>query len=154
MKTEKLNAGDICTRVVVVAERGTTVLEAAQRMREQHVGCLVVVDPKEARRVVVGLLTDRDIVTGVVAKGLDPQMLRAEDVMTEQPTTVRTSASFAEVLAAMQRKGVRRVPVVEADGSLVGLVTLDDLLEVFAEQMHGVAQVIEAGQRHERLVRR
>lgn len=154
MKVEKLNAGDICTRVVVVAERSTTVLEAAQRMREQHVGCLVVVEPRVDRRVVVGLLTDRDIVTGVVAKGLDPQMLRAEDVMTGEPTTVRTSTSFAEVLAAMQHKGVRRVPVVEADGSLVGLVTLDDLVEVFAEQMHGIAQVIEAGQRHERLVRR
>jgi CBS domain-containing protein len=154
MKVEKLNAGDICTRVVVVAERSTTMLEAAQRMREQHVGCLIVVEPRESRRVVVGLLTDRDIVTGVVAKGLDPQRLRAEDVMTGEPTTVRAAASFAEVLSAMQRKGVRRLPVVEADGSLIGLVTLDDMLEVLAEQMHGVAQVIEAGQRHERLVRR
>jgi CBS domain-containing protein len=157
MKAEKLNAGDICTRVVVVAERSTTVLEAAQRMREQHVGCLVVVEPRPGEgvaRAVVGVVTDRDIVTGVVAKGLDPQILCVEDVMSGEVVTARSADSFAQLLAAMQRKGVRRLPVTDGEGSLVGLVTLDDLVEILAEQMHGVAQAIEAGQRHERLVRR
>jgi CBS domain-containing protein len=154
MVGDKLNAGDICNRIVVVAEPKTSLLEAAARMREQHVGCLVVVETRGARRAVAGVLTDRDIVTAVGAKGLDPKSLRVEDVIAGEVVTVRESESFADLLATMQRKGLRRLPVTSSDGTLVGLVTLDDVLNIVAEQMRTVVQVIEAGQRHERIQRR
>ena len=154
MMAETLNAGEICNRIVVVAERAMTVVAAAQRMREQHVGCLVVVDETASGRVVIGMLTDRDIVTGVIAKAVDPAQLRVEDVMTTHVVTVQESTAFAELLAAMRRKGLRRLPVTEAKGALVGLVTLDDLLEIMAEQMRAVVQAIQSEQRRERNVRR
>ncbi len=152
--TETLNAGEICTRIVVVGERETPLPAAARRMRELHVGCLVVVDETGGGRRVAGMLTDRDIVTSVMAKGVDPSTLRVEDVMSTEVVTARESDAFAELLATMRRKGLRRLPVVDAQGVLVGLVTLDDLLEVLAEQLRMVVQAIESEQRRERHARR
>ncbi len=149
-----LNAGEICSRIVVVAERASPLAAAARRMREQHVGCLLVVDVTDAGRVVVGMLTDRDIVTAVVAEELDARTLRVEDVMTADVVTAQETSSFADLLATMRRKGLRRLPVVDARGLLVGVVTLDDLLEVVAGQMRTIVQAIESGQRREREVRR
>jgi CBS domain-containing protein len=151
---EILNAGEICNRIVVVAERDTPLLEAAKRMREQHVGCLVVVDETGAGRLVVGMLTDRDIVTAVIARAVEPDVLRVEDMMTTDVVTVAESTPFAELLATMRRKGLRRLPVTDAKGGLVGLVTLDDLLEIVAEQMRTLVQAIETEQRRERNTRR
>jgi CBS domain-containing protein len=147
---EVLNAGEICNRVVVVAERDTPVLTAAQRMRDQHVGCLVVVDETGAGRLVVGMLTDRDIVTGIIAKAVDPATLRVEDVMSTDVVMARESDAFAELLATMRRKGLRRLPVADDRGVLLGLVTLDDLLEILAEHMRTVVLAIESEQRRER----
>jgi CBS domain-containing protein len=154
MMSETLNAGEICNRIVVVAERDTPLLAAAQRMREQHVGCLVVVDETGSGRLVVGMLTDRDIVTGVIAKAVDPAKLRVEDVMATDVVTAKESDAFAELLATMRRKGLRRLPVTDAKDALVGLVTLDDLLAVLAEQMRSVVQAIDSEQWRKRKVRR
>lgn len=150
---EALNAGEICSRIVVVGERDTPLTAAALRMREHHVGCLVVVDQSDSGRRVVGMLTDRDIVTSVVAKAVDPSTLRVEDVMSTGVVTARESDTMAELLATMRRGGLRRLPVVDARGVLVGLVTLDDLLAILAEQMRTVASAIESGQRRERNAR-
>lgn len=150
---ETLNAGEICNRIVVVAERETGLFAAAERMREQHVGSLVVVDKTGAGRLVVGMLTDRDIVTGVIAKEVDPAVLRVEDVMSTDVVTVTESTPFAELLSTMRRHGLRRLPVVDEHQVLVGLLTLDDVLEVMAEQMHTLVQAIESEQRRERRVR-
>lgn len=151
---ETLNAGEICSRIVVVAERDTPLPAAARRMREQHVGCLVVVDETGSGRRVVGMLTDRDIVTAVMAQALDPSALRVEDVMSADVVTAREADAFAELLAMMRRKGVRRLPVIDPQGVLVGLVTLDDLLEILAEQLRVVVQAIASEQRRERDARR
>ena len=148
------DAGEICSRIVVVVERRTPLLDAARRMREEHVGCLVVVDASACGRKVAGMLTDRDIVTAVVARGVPPEMLRVEDVMTAEVVTVTTSTPFAELLATMRRRGLRRLPVVDAQGALQGLVTLDDVLEVLAEHMRTLAQAIDVQQQRERKTRR
>lgn len=148
------NAGEICNRIVVVAERRTPLVDAARRMREEHVGCLVVVDATTAGRKVAGVLTDRDIVTAVVARSVAPDMLRVEDVMTADVVAVSTATPFAELLATMRRRGLRRLPVVDDQGALQGLVTLDDVLEVLAEHMRSLAQAIDVEQQRERKTRR
>lgn len=150
---ETMNAADICNRIVVIAERGMAITEAAQLMRDRHVGCLVVVDETGAGRIVVGILTDRDIVTAVVAKGLDPARLVVEDVMTTNLVTALESDSIKDLLSAMRRKGLRRLPVITPQGILIGLVTLDDLLASMAEQLRDMAAIIEAEYLHERQVR-
>lgn len=151
--SETLSAGDLCTRIVTIAGRDMPVLQAAQLMREHHVGCLVVVDETGAGRLVVGLLTDRDIVTRVVAEEFEPARLRVEDVMTRDVVTAAEADSVLDLLSKMRRKGLRRLPVTTADGALVGLITLDDLLQVTAEQLQAMALSIEAGQQRERRVR-
>lgn len=151
--SEKLNAGDVCNRIVTIADRKMNLVEAAQLMRDHHVGCLVVADTAGAGNLVVGILTDRDIVTAVVAKELDPRKLLVEDVMSTETVTVLEHDSIVDLLATMRRKGLRRIPVTSTQGVLVGLVTLDDLLELMAEQMHTIVQVIETEQLRERKIR-
>jgi CBS domain-containing protein len=137
----KMTAGDICTRNVVVAFRSGVLDEAARTMRSRHVGCLVVVDETPEGRVVVGLLTDRDIVTAVVARDVQATSLRVGDVMTQDVVTVREDDSLHDVLATMQRRRVRRVPVTGAQQKLVGIVAADDLLHLLAEQLQALARV-------------
>lgn len=151
--SEKLNAGDICNRIVTVAERGMTLVQAAQLMRDHHVGCLVVVDESGAGRLVVGMLTDRDIVTAVIAQEVDPNTLRVEDVMTADVVTALEGDSVMDLLGLMRRKGLRRIPVTTPERALQGLVTLDDLLEIFAEQLRALVLAIEAEQLRERKAR-
>lgn len=150
---EKLNAGEICNRIVTVATRKMTVVQAAQRMREQHVGCLVVVDEAGAGRIVVGILTDRDIVTSVVAKAVDANRLTVEDVMTAEVVMALEQDSLADLLAMMRRKGIRRIPVATPEGVLRGLVTMDDVLEILAGQLRTVVLAIESEQMRERRLR-
>lgn len=146
---EPLTAGDLCTRSVVIAARTMDVAEAARLMREKHVGCLVIVDEMAIGRVPVGMLTDRDIVTEIVAKGVDPRSVRVEDVMSAEPAVVDASETVLDVLAGMRRKGVRRLPVVDAHGVLQGILALDDVLEAVAEQLGAFVQVMQSGRAHE-----
>lgn len=152
--TETLNAGEVCSRIVTIAERGMAVDEAARLMREHHVGCLIVVDETPQGRMPVGILTDRDIVTSIVAKDVDTTFLCLEDVMVRDLVTARESDSLMDLLGLMRRKGVRRLPVLGAKGELVGLVTLDDVLDVLAQQFSALAAAIESEQRRERELRR
>jgi len=151
--TKRLNAGDVCTRDVSYAYKSMSVNEAARMMREQHVGSLVVVDETDQGQVVVGMLTDRDIVTSIVAKDVDPRIVRVEDAMSRDLVSVREEDPILDVLSVMRRKGVRRVPVVDGNGALVGLVALDDMLGLVAEELRMVVQAIESGRKREPLAR-
>lgn len=146
-------AGDLCTRDVATAMRSTALNEAARQLRERHVGCLVVVDETADGRVVVGMLTDRDIVTAVVAREVSPLMLRVADVMSEDVTTVSETASLHDALALMRHRRVRRLPVVEAGGMLVGLLSTDDLTHMLAGELQSLAEVLRGQRQLEQMVR-
>lgn len=146
-------AGDVCSRTVTIAEPTLSVIDAARLMREHHVGCLVVVRDAPSGRVPVGMLTDRDIVTAIVAQQVDVRTLRVEDVMSSQLVCSRENDSILDVLGLMRRKGVRRVPVTGPRGELVGLVALDDLLEIVAEQMQAIVGAVSREQSRERAQR-
>lgn len=141
--------GEICSRDVVLARRDTSVREAARLMREYHVGALVVVDETGEGRRPVGVLTDRDIVVGIVAKGLDADGLRVDEVMAPQVITAGERTGVAETMELMRAKGVRRVPVVDNRGMLVGIVTADDLIDLLAEEMSTIARMIVREQHRE-----
>jgi len=151
---ERLTTGEVCTRSVTVAFKNTPVDGAARLMRENHVGCLVVVDEVEGKRIVVGLLTDRDIVTGVVAPGLDAGTLHVEDVMTTDLVTAREEDSLIDLMRTMRRKGVRRIPVVAGQGELVGVVTLDDVLDILSQELGLLVAAINTEGQRERQMRR
>jgi CBS domain-containing protein len=145
-----LTAGEICTRTVVHTDRGMLVDEAARLMRTHHVGSLVVTEERSPReRIVVGMVTDRDITTAVVALERDPRAYRVGDTMSPDVVTVREQDALLDVLAVMRRKKVRRVPVTGPRGELAGLVALDDVLAVVAEQLQALAAAVGAAQGHE-----
>jgi CBS domain-containing protein len=145
-----LTAGEICTRNVVCSDRGMMVDDAARLMRTHHTGTLVVVEERSPReRIVVGMVTDRDIATRVVALDRDVHAFRVSDIMTPDVVTVREQDSLLDVLAVLRGKRVRRVPVTGARGELVGIVAIDDVLSAVAEQMQALAGAVGAAQRHE-----
>jgi CBS domain-containing protein len=148
-----MKVGELCNRDVVVVTAETPLAQAARLMREQHVGSLVVVAEWLGERLPVGILTDRDIVVAVVAKGLDPRTLDVSDVASTGLLVVRESDSFEEALRVMREQGVRRIPVVTHIGALAGILTLDDVLAFAAADLHGLARAVDAGRRRETRVR-
>ncbi len=151
---ERLTTGEICTRSVTIAFRKTPVDGAARLMRENHVGCLVVVDEVGGKRIVVGLLTDRDIVTAVVANDLMPSALRVEEVMTTDLVTAREDDSLIDVMRTMRHKGVRRIPVIGPQDELIGVVALDDVLDILTQELGLLVGAIEREGERERTMRR
>lgn len=149
-----MDAGELCNREVVFAHRDTPLAEAAALMREHHVGSLVVVIDSLVQRLPVGIITDRDIVVAVVAKALDPRTLTAGEVMSSDLITVREQDSVTDVLRLMREKGVRRVPVVSRSGGLVGIITVDDVLELVTEEMDSFVHVLRSERVRESRLRR
>lgn len=150
------NIGELCRRDPVTVREYDDLTAAAQLMREKHVGYLVVVrpDPADGASIPVGVLTDRDVVVGVVAKQVDPRSLRVGDLMSRQPVVADESRSIDFALGEMRRIGVRRLPVVGRGGQLIGVLSLDDVLEVLSAQMAAVSGSIHNEQRLENALRR
>jgi CBS domain-containing protein len=150
-----MSIGEICTRVTVVTTRETTVAEAARLMRQHHVGSLVVVDQVNGgKRVPVGIVTDRDAVVEVMATGLDPNAITVGDIMGQELVTARESEGVLETMQIMRYKGVRRLPIVGRAGELIGIVSIDDLLEVLAEEFSELAKVVARERARESATRR
>lgn len=145
--------GEICRRQVVVARGGETVQEAARLMRRHHVGSIVVVDERDGVRVPVGIITDRDIVVGVVAKEVEPGAVTLAEVVARNLATLPESAGVAEAVELMRSRGVRRLPVVGRDGALLGIVTVDDLVDLLAEELGGLARLVSREQARETALR-
>lgn len=146
---------DFCSRTVAVIEPGASLREAALLMRDAHVGALVVTERKVGVTRPVGMITDRDIVVAVVAvPGARPEGIRVGDVMAAQPLVARDDQGLAETVKAMGEGGVRRLPVVSADGALFGIVTLDDVLRVLAGELGALAVALGRGREREAGARR
>ncbi len=145
-----MNVGNICNRRVVTASPLLDVQAAAELMREEHIGFLVVV-PEQPRgpQPPLGVITDRDIVVAVVAKRADPASLKVGDVMTLQPVVVGESDAIDRALQTMRRSGVRRLPVVNAHGEVVGVLSLDDLLEFVAGEIDNLSAAVRNGRQIE-----
>ena len=141
--------GEICTREVIVCSRSTSIQESAQLMRQHHVGDLVVVDESEDKRMPVGIITDRDIVTSVVAVKLDPTVFSAGDLVSREIVTMREDQGVFDAIRHMRMHGIRRMPVTDQGGALVGIVSIDDLIQLLAEEMGNLAKLISKEQSQE-----
>ena len=144
-----MNIGEICVRNVIDCRATTSVADAARLMREQHVGDLVVVEARGGKHFPIGMITDRDITIEVVALNVSVDRLAIGDIMSRDLISVAESEDVFRTLQLMRRKSVRRLPVVDRQGALVGILALDDLLEILAEEMTLMVKLIARQSEHE-----
>ncbi|MHB9117521.1 MAG: CBS domain-containing protein [Burkholderiales bacterium] len=140
---------EFCNREVVFATRKTSIPEAAQLMRQFHVGDLVVVDETNGKRAPIGIITDRDIVIEIIAKSLDIDEFTVGDIMSSQLVSVPEQEGVFETIRLMRAKGIRRIPVVNREGGLEGIVSADDILDLLAEEMTKLAKLAPREQERE-----
>lgn len=144
----------LCTRDIVVVGRDDSVAQAAALMRENHVGDVLVVEKKHDVMVPVGIVTDRDVVVEIVAPGLDPKVITVGDIMLPVIFTIDENAGIFDAIRTMSDKGVRRLPVIKKDGSLTGIITLDDLLLLMSREFCSFAKLLNKEQQTEAEKRR
>lgn len=134
-----MSIGRICEREVDTARVEESVQAAAQRMGTRHVGTLIVVDEQHTP---VGVVTDRDITIRVVAQGRDPHRTSVREVMSDDVLTIPQEIEVEKALTLMRAKTVRRLPVVDELGHLVGVVSLDDILTLLAREFRELSQLL------------
>lgn len=144
-----MSVGEICNREVIVILRDESVVEAAKLMRQYHVGAVIVIDKSSGRTVPVGVVTDRDLVVEVLATELDETVITVGDIMAQDVFTIKESAAASEAIELMRRKTARRLPVVDESGELIGILTLDDALQLLSEELLDLAKLVRYEQKKE-----
>ncbi len=133
--------GEICNREVVITYKDSSIVEVAKLMRNYHVGDVVVVDSVGDQSVPVGIITDRDIVVEIIARDVPLGSVTAGDIMSYDLITAREQDGIWDTLQRMRSHGIRRMPVVNEEGGLEGILTVDDLLELFSDELMSLAKV-------------
>lgn len=136
-----MRISEICQRDVVSLGKDASIVELAEAMRAQHVGDVIVTEPAGGAQKPLGIVTDRDLVVELIAKQADISAVSAGDVMSPTMATVQHDADLFETLRFMGIKGVRRVPVVDGDGGLFGLLSIDDAMAVLTKEISFVADI-------------
>jgi CBS domain-containing protein len=138
-----MKAGELCTRRTITAEPDETVIDAARRMTAEDVGDLIVVENIGGRVHPIGIVTDRDLVTRALSLGDSILLtLQVRDVMQSEVITSYEDELVEAVLAKLKRHKVRRMPIVDREGVLQGVLTLDDIVEWIREQIDDASAVI------------
>ncbi|HYA13001.1 MAG TPA: CBS domain-containing protein [Syntrophales bacterium] len=146
--------GEICNREVVIVNRKSSILEAAKLMREYHVGDVVVTEEKEGQVIPVGILTDRDIVVELIAKDVPVDSVFVEEVMSSDLAAIQENRGIWDTIQCMRVKGVRRVVVMNDKGALVGILSIDDLLELLSGELSDLVRLVIREQDREKEVRK
>lgn len=136
-----MSVAHICVREVDLVDASEPVWKAAERMHQRAVGCLIVTGDNFRP---VGIVTDRDLVERVLAKGEDPGTTTVHDVMTHDPATVHENESLQTALMLMRKGSLRRLPVINDEDELVGLLSLDDVLMLLANEFGDIGQLIQS----------
>jgi CBS domain-containing protein len=136
-----VTCGRICVREVHLARADESIRDAARRMDEEGVGALFVLDPERRPR---GVLTDRDIAVRCVASERDPIHTPVAALMTKPVVTISESSSIEDALAKMASHRIRRIAVVEEDGALAGVLALDDVLDLLAEENTIIGRLLQS----------
>src|SRR5262245_46915199 len=117
---------DVMTKDLVYSSPTDTVTDVAHLMKKEDIGPVLIVDDKDGRRL-VGIVTDRDLAIKVVGEGRDPKKTKVEDVMTEKVITCRAEDDVQNAMKTMAQYQLRRVPVVDHAGMLVGIISQADV---------------------------
>jgi CBS domain-containing protein len=130
--------GDYCQRDVRTVDGSETLREAAKKMAEEGVGSLVVLQGRHPR----GLLTDRDLALRVLRNGADADVMTALEAVSGDLVVVHETSPLRAATAVMRRSARRRLPVVDAQGELVGVIAFDDVLRLVARELMDVSEVV------------
>ncbi|MEW6595783.1 MAG: CBS domain-containing protein [Thermodesulfobacteriota bacterium] len=145
-----MSASAFCNREVVIAPASADILTVARLMRQHHVGDVVIVDDSDPARVIPrGIITDRDIVLELVASGVALDRVAAGDVMSQELVTAQEGDSLWQTMQRMRAFGIRRMVVVNSAGALEGILTLDDLIELLADELATLAKILPHGRARE-----
>ena len=136
-----MNVGRVCTREVATCTADQSVAEIAQLMRSGHVGDLVVVEYRSGDPVPIGIVTDRDLVIQVLAMEVNPARITAGDIMSRKLVIAYEGEELDVAMDRMRWSGIRRIPLVDSAGALVGIATLDDIAELLALTLLNVSRV-------------
>lgn len=135
--------GEMCNRQVIICGPDDSIQTASELMRDNHVGDVIVIDHKEGKHFPIGILTDRDIVIEVLAEGVNLNDVAVKDVMSGNLICVKEDDFMIETIAKMRDKGIRRIPVVNREGSLEGILAVDDTIELVAELLSDLVSLFK-----------
>ncbi|MCL9683619.1 CBS domain-containing protein [Legionella maioricensis] len=144
-----MKIGEYCNRDVIIINGDESVKFAAELMRTHHVGDVVLVEEHEGDRIPIGIVTDRDLVLEVMALGLNANELIVRDIVTRSVLVVYEEDSLFDCLELMRNKGVRRLPVVNEDNSLIGIISMDDITALLAGMLYNVVRTVDHQQKNE-----
>ena len=142
----------ICSRNLVCARRSFSLQEAAVLMREHHVGALLVTEEGPREDEFIGIVTDRDLVLQALAEGIGPREATVGDVMMPVIATIPENAEVFEALETMRDGGIRRLAVSADEGVLVGIISLDDILDALGAELTSLGAVIRSERERESAV--
>ncbi|OTF01773.1 CBS domain-containing protein [Halorubrum sp. SD683] len=125
---------------VMTASRDQSAGNLATVMKEENVGSVIIENDGEP----VGIVTDRDLMIEVLEPRGDPTTTTAEAVMTETPVTVDGDQGVFDAIRTLRESSVRRLPVVDEDDAIAGIVTLDDLVVLLSDELDSLSEIIEA----------
>ena len=143
--------GEYCNREVVIVSKTDSIQETIGLMRSEHVGTVVVVEKTDGNIIPVGMLTDRDIVIEILAEDIRLESVNVGDVMSLELVVVNEAVDLMDAVKIMHIKGVKRIPIVNNDGGLVGILAVDDVLELLAEQIMDLAKLASVEQNQEKM---
>lgn len=144
-----MRIADICTRDAIHVDPGLSVRDAAKLMRGKHIGTLLVAERQGERTLPAGIVTDRDIVVAVIAADVEAGSLTVGDIMSTDPVTCREDQDLFDAVEMMCANGIRRLPVLDRDGALCGLLSADDVVSALGTHLHELARAMTRGQAHE-----
>lgn len=144
-----MQLGEACNREVIIIADNSSVIEAAKLMRDYHVGSIVVTKKDEGITKPIGIITDRDLVIDVIAKDMSPEKVTVSGIMNSKLITGKDTDQLWNSLRTMRTHGIRRMPVIDSHGSLVGIITADDILELFSEELLDLTRLIALEQKKE-----
>ena len=135
--------GEVMNKQVKTCRPDDTVRDAAQQMNKSHIGSLVIID---GRGIVIGIITERDILAKVVAEGLRSNDVKVKDIMTKEVIEIEKKSTLEDAAQIMTENHIKKLPVVEK-GRLVGIVTATDLIMYEHSLIEKVSTLLQTGKR-------
>lgn len=124
---------------VVTATLADTAYDVARRMRDNRVGSVIIVRDQRP----IGIVTDRDVCLRVVAEGKVPEKTLVSEIVTYDATTLPRDAGIDTAVRTMRERGVRRLPIVDEEGRLMGIVTADDLIVLLSQELADLGESLD-----------